>query len=165
MILIRAQLFLFVVTCLLSGQASAHGCWESERNPYNWLIYTESEWTSHSQAWSRIQPEEPTLWSLFWAHQTYKQEYQKASTLKNDKRKHCYIGCRIAQATSLEVSIYVGWLKESEDLADCNRKTYFELLDYQSTIEGAQHGAANSDPTECFNYCENYKAPKTRIEL
>ncbi len=145
--------------------AAADMCWERERNPYSEATYTEVEWYDHTQAWNALQPEEPSLLSLFWAHQTYKQELDTAKTLKNDKRKHCYIGCRIAQDTSLEVSTYVGWLKESEDLADCNRKTLFETLDYQSTIDGAQQGSLVSEPQECYDFCESYKAPKNRMEL
>ena len=162
----RNQVFLFTTFTLLSIFAQAQSaCWENERNPYSKNTYTEDEWYEHTQAWNELQPEEASLWSLFWAHQTYKQELDTANTLKNDKRKHCYIGCRITQDTSLEVSNYVGWLKESEDLADCNKKTLFEMLDYQSTIEGAEHGARVKSPEECYDFCEIYKAPKNRLEI
>jgi hypothetical protein len=155
----------FVFNSLVLMASAADMCWEQERNPYSKDRYTENEWHEHTQAWNERQPEEPGLLNLFWAHQTYKQELDTANSLKNDKRKHCYIGCRIAQDTSLEVSTYVGWLKESEDLTDCNRKTLFETLDYQSTIEGAQQGATNGDPESCYEFCQTYKAPKNRLEL
>ena len=155
----------FVFHFLVLMASASDMCWEQERNPYSKATYTEAEWQEHTQAWDERQPEEPSLLSLFWAHQTYKQELETANTLKNDKRKHCYIGCRIAQDTSLEVSTYVGWLKESEDLSDCNRKTLFETLDYQSTIEGAEQGSLVSEPQECYDFCESYKAPKNRLEL
>ncbi len=155
----------FVFHSVVLMAAAADMCWEQERNPYSKATYTETEWYEHTQAWNEREPEDPGLLSLFWAHQTYKHELETANSLKKDKRKHCYIGCRIAQDTSLEVGTYVGWLKESEDLADCNRNTLFETLDYQSTIEGAEHGATVKSPEECYDFCETYKAPKNRMEL
>jgi hypothetical protein len=155
----------FVFKTLVLMASANEMCWKQEINPYSKTTYQEAEWLKHSQAWNERQPEKPIFWSLFLAHQTYKQELETANTLNNDKRKHCYIGCRIAQDTSPEVSTYVGWLKESEDLTDCNRKTLFETLDHQSTIEGARQGALVREPQECYEFCTSYKAPKNRSEL
>lgn len=162
----KGPMIIFALHFILSlSHAQETGCWQEERNPYTKAIYTEAQWYEHIDAWNALQPPEPSLWSLFWAHQTYKQELDTANTLKNDKKKHCYIGCRIAQTTSLEVSTYVGWLKESEDITDCDRKTFFEMLDYQSTVDGALQGATDNDAQMCYDFCEAYKAPKNRIEL
>ena len=77
----------FVLNLLVLIASAADMCWEQERNPYSKATYTETEWQEHTQAWNERQPEEPSLLSLFWAHQTYKQELETANTLKNDKRK------------------------------------------------------------------------------
>jgi len=105
-----------IILTNVSAANASDMCWDNERNPYTKKAYTEADWFEHTERWNELMPEEASLWSLFWAHKTYKAELDTANNLKNDKRKHCYIGCRIAQDTSLAVSIYVGWLKESEDL-------------------------------------------------
>ncbi|MBY0386153.1 hypothetical protein K2X05_13420, partial [bacterium] len=128
-------------------------------------IYTEDQWYEHLEKWENKAPPSPGLLSLFKAHQTYKKELSTAQKLKNDKKKHCYIGCRIAQDTSLDVSTYVGWLKESEDIQDCDKKTFFEPLDFKSTVDGAEQAVVSSEPSFCFDYCQDYKAPQKRSEL
>ena len=92
-------------------------------------------------------------------------ELSTAQTLKNDKKKHCYIGCRIAQDTSVEISIYVGWLKESDDIQDCNKKTFFEPLDFESTLDGAEFAETSSSPMSCLEFCQDYTVPQNRSEL
>lgn len=140
-------------------------CWQREVDPYSGKLYSAESWNETLQLWDQQQPPQASLWSLFWAHQTYQKELAAAQTLNNDKRKHCFIGCRIAQETSIEVSIYVGWLKESEDLQDCDKETFFEPLDYQSTVDGALVAESSSDSRKCMDYCSTYKAPKVRLQL
>lgn len=148
------------------AEAEPSSCWDKELNPYTQSVYkSEDEWLHQRERWDALQPENVSLWSLFWAHQTYKKELSTAQTLKNDKRKHCYIGCRIAQEQSYEVSDYVGWFKESEDLQDCDKKTFFEPLDYQSTADGAKRGASSQDPQRCYEACAVYEAPQTRLNI
>lgn len=150
---------------LISPTHAQEACWEQETNPYSKAIYTEEQWHEHLENWETQAPPSPGLWSLFQAHQTYKKELSTAQKLKNDKKKHCYIGCRIAQDTSLEVSIYVGWLKESDDIQDCDKKTFFEPLDFESTVDGAEQAAVSSEPAFCYEFCQDYQTPQKRSEL
>lgn len=161
------MIFIFILNLLMSPHNSfaQSSCGETEINPYTGQVFGAEAWGETLDLWDRQQPPSASLWSLFWAHQVYQKELSEANTLKNDKRKHCYIGCRIAQETSIEVSTYVGWLKESEDLQDCDRKTFFEPLDYQSTVDGALHSEKAVDSQACMDYCRDYTAPKTRLEL
>ncbi len=160
-------LVLFVANLLLSSQLTfaQESCGETEINPYTGERFSSESWNETLELWDLQEPPSASLWSLFWAHQTYQKELVPTKTLKNDKRKHCYMGCRIAQETSIEVSVYVGWLKESEDLQDCDRKTFFEPLDYQSTIDGALVAMSSLESQACMDYCSAYKAPKVRLEL
>lgn len=160
------MLFTLQIFWLLSSSASAQeSCWQQEVNPYTKSLYTQNEWQDHVEKWEEHAPSSPSLWSLFKAHQTYKKELSAAEKLKNDKKKHCYLGCRIAQNTSFDVSTYVGWLKESEDLNDCDINTNFEPLDFASTVDGAAFAETNSSPISCFEFCQDYKAPQKRSEL
>lgn len=154
------SLFLSVLFPLTSSAAQPTACWAKEVNPISKKPYTEQQWMADLSRWQQQEPENPSLWQLFLAHQTYQDELDVTKKIKGDKRKHCYMGCRIAQTTSYEVSFYIGWLKESEDLQDCDKKTNFEPLDQQSTADGAAVGADSPTPQSCRDYCSSYKPPQ-----
>jgi hypothetical protein len=156
------SLLSFILIPTFGFAAQPPGCWTSEVSPVSKKIYSQTQWEQDLAQWLRLEPESPSLWSLFKAHQTYKKEQAAVKKIKGDKRKHCYIGCRIAQENSLEVSLYVGWLKESEDLQDCDKKTYFEPLDHQSTVDGAVVGSESQSPKICHEFCSAYK-PSERL--
>ena len=70
-----------------------------------------------------------------------------------DKSRHCYVGCRLAQKIDYRIAVYAGWEKERRDLNDCSHLTDFELKDYLATTYGAGIGRDQSQPESCRTEC------------
>ena len=134
--------------------ASEERCWRSEINPATKKIYaSEAAWHAELQRWKALEPKAPSLDQLFRAYEIYKSEKSAAQKLKNDKVKHCYIGCRIAQDLNFESARYVGWYKETQDLEDCKRNTRFEEKDYEATVFGANLQVTGKEA--CVDSCQS----------
>jgi hypothetical protein len=88
--------------------------------------------------WQMQEPTYPGALKLGRAYLLYKNLLSVLSKIKNDKVKHCYIGCEIAKNIDYITAEYTGWLKEDRDLKDCNPRTKFDFLDYLATINGAR---------------------------
>lgn len=139
---------------------SAHAqeaCFETEKNVSTKKMFTDEEWQIALADWESKEPADPGIFKLFDAYQVYQAELPTANKFKGDKRKHCYIGCRISQAVSHDTAVYTAWLKEKDDLTDCAKGTYFELRDYDITVQGADLGVNNKDPQHCFDECSLIK--------
>lgn len=130
--------FLFVLLLSFNIHADEERCWQNEINPATKRTYTSAAvWQAELDRWKTKEPKAPSLDQLFRAYEIYKNEKSAAQKLKNDKVKHCYIGCRIAQELNPQSAEYVGWYKEAQDLEDCERNTRFEEKDYEATLFGA----------------------------
>lgn len=68
---------------------------------------------------------------------------------RNDKVKHCYVGCLIARETNYATAVFAGWYKELLDASDCNRNTHFSFADQDATVGGALAAARSS----CEYFC------------
>lgn len=149
--------FFFLV--LISQTAFAQGeCFQSEVNPLTRKIYASSEvYTEHLREWTTLAPASPGLFVLAKAYGIYSREKDFTNKLKNDKRAHCYIGCRLSQEIDYRTAEYVGWLKEDRDLKDCKKATHFDSADYKATRVGATLGESQVDAEGCLKSCKlNY---------
>lgn len=130
-------------------------CFQDEINPETNLIYeNQASYNKDVDFWKSEKPPTPSLVALGVAYLIYKSELSEALKLGYDKREHCYMGCRIAQGTSINTAIYVGWKKESRDLNDCDASTDFDPLDFAATEVGAR--AATSieySQAACSKFC------------
>ena len=115
------------------------------------LFDSREEYASELDRWGHVSRPSVGPIDLFLAYRTYRSERAYAETLAIDKAKHCYIGCVIGIATSAKVADYVGWLKEFQDLTDCDPTTHFEDADSVATSRGARLGAR--DRSECSTLC------------
>lgn len=144
--------FLFV----FSPVALAQGvCEDVETHPESRQKMTAFEWQELTDEWAAEEPSNPGVLVLLAAYALYSLEKEKANSLRGDKRKHCYMGCRIARNVSVKAAVYAAWLKEYEDLTDCNPNTYFEWRDYEVTVNGAEAGASMGNTGNCYDYCRN----------
>lgn len=136
-----------------TASASTMACWQKENNPTTAKRYSSaSEYQAHLNFWAGKMPIIPNPLNLMNGYNLYKTELPKMRGLSNDKVKHCYIGCRIAQETSQNTANYMGWYKERQDLTDCNPNTRFEHQDYIATAYGAKIKTNSS--ADCVHTCE-----------
>lgn len=110
-----------------------------------------TEYNSELDRWNRESRPAVNPLDLFVAYNTYRKEKPVADRMAVDKDMHCYMGCVIALATSAKVTDYLGWLKEQQDLTDCDLATHFEDDDATATSQGARLGAR--DRKECSIVC------------
>lgn len=152
------KIFIAVAILFLSSTAFAQdACFEKEKNVLTKKIFTEKEWTTALDDWNAQEPTDPGILQLLFAWKVYNDELPTANKFKGDKRKHCYIGCRISQDVAFETAVYVAWYKEKEDLTDCAKGTLFELRDHDVTLQGAELGKQSTDPQFCFDECSGIK--------
>lgn len=152
--------FLFFLTISLFFSSSAFAqdlCFENEKNAETKVIFTEDEWTAAVVEWDAQEPQDPGILKLLAAWNVYKQESATTAKIKGDKRKHCYMGCRIAQSVSYETAVYVAWMKEKEDLTDCKASTLFEVRDFEVTVDGADLAKDSSKKNYCLEQCQQIK--------
>ncbi|MCC6138541.1 MAG: hypothetical protein IT287_07900, partial [Bdellovibrionaceae bacterium] len=119
--------------------------------------FTEEAWNATLEDWNSLEPLDPGFLQLFYAWDLYNKEEAIVAKIKGDKRKHCYMGCRIAQQVSLDTAIYVAWYKEKKDLTDCKANTYFEVRDHEVTLQGAELGQVSAEPQYCMDECNAIK--------
>lgn len=152
------SLSLLFVTFLMTQQAFAQACFSSEIDPRtNKIFASDDVYQTTVKDWLSREPRHPGLFDLYAAYGVYKSEQSVAQSLGNDKRAHCYMGCRITQKTNYETTEYVGWLKEDRDIKDCKKGTRFEYADFDATIVGGQKGQSEVDAEGCISTCKrNY---------
>lgn len=149
-----ALILLFSLSSLVQAQES---CALEEIDSTTKKHFTEQQWDQQLEQWMSEEPASPGLLRLGLAFAVYTNEKPKTKKLRGDKRKHCYMGCRISQELGYETAEYVAWLKEHEDLTDCNGSTYFEIRDFEVTVYGAELGQTSKDPAFCIQECNQIK--------
>lgn len=138
---------------------AAAACWQQEVNPQTKQRYTsQQQYQTHLNQWNARMPIIPNPLNLLNAYNLYKSELPNLKNLSNDKVKHCYIGCRVAQATSQNTANYMGWYKELQDLTDCKPNTHFENQDYIATVQGAR--IQTKSKSVCVSACEQTWNPR-----
>ena len=132
--------------------SSSTACYLHEIDSRTNQIYISSkEYASELARWKQVPRPAVGPIDLLTAYRVYRSEKSYAETLGTDKAMHCYMGCVIGVATSAKVTDYVGWLKEYQDLTDCDPATHFEDADSAATSRGARLGAR--DKSECSKLC------------
>lgn len=127
-------------------------CWQKEENPANKTPYTSYwEWESDVSQWQKKQKPQLNVVKLLKAFKIFKAERDKANSFGNDKKAHCYVGCRISQGTDFKTARFVAWFKEIQDLTDCKMESHFEIADYDATLVGAEAG--NEKAADCEVIC------------
>jgi hypothetical protein len=102
--------------------------------------------------WIKIQPALPSWQKLADIETTANEARDYARTKSgNDKIRHCFAGCYVAQKLDYPSAVLVGWFKELSDASDCSKNTSFEKKDYDATILGARAGSADKD---CESTCK-----------
>lgn len=151
-------IFLFTATAMAQSGESARlisasaTCYLHEIDSRTNQAYASREaYDSELARWQHMPRPSVGPIDLLTAYRAYRNEKSYAETLGTDKATHCYMGCVIGIATSAKVTDYVGWLKEYQDLTDCDSTTHFEDADGIATSRGARLGAR--DKTECSNLC------------
>lgn len=147
--------FLLICFATTPSWAQAKACHEQEYNEESRKVFSSrDEYADAIRAWKARAPDTPHPIALWRAYNIYKKEHHKALSLGNDKRAHCYIGCRISQDIDFPTADYVGWYKEERDLSDCNRRTHFDEIDYIATIKGAEIGKQQHESSTCERACK-----------
>jgi len=150
-------LFILLSVSFTSSAFAQNACYDNETNVKTKKAYSEDQWNMEIADWGTQEPKDPGVINLFAAWKVYKNKAATVKKIKGDKRKHCYMGCRIAQDVSLETAIYVAWLKENDDLTDCEKSTLFEHRDFEVTVEGAELSKESSDKQHCLDECSKIK--------
>ena len=140
---------LFFGPTALAAAPTAPDCWRQEgfasREAHSRQV---SQWASEAVPF-------PGPLDAYAAYRIGKDERDFAlDRLKNDKKAHCYMGCRIAQDVNFQTAQWAGWKKEDKDLRDCNPATHFEVMDYQVTVIGAHLGLSASSVDDCLRRCD-----------
>lgn len=148
------SLLVFIFGFGVLSVAHAHGpqCFENEVNPRTQQRYeSAAQWQSDVDAWEQRGRGFAGPLNLFWSFTSYVREKKQAESFGSDKAAHCYIGCVIARSTRAEVADYIGWLKEQQDLVDCDPETHFEEADAVATSWGGMLEARSRE--ECQAQC------------
>jgi hypothetical protein len=127
-------------------------CWQAER------FESEEAYRMQAESWQELKQRVgirfPGPFDALTAYQVVQKETDFAQKhFKNDKKVHCYFGCRIAQETNFSTARWAGWEKERRDLQDCDSSTRFELADYEATFMGAEQGLKFESPQGCLDFC------------
>jgi hypothetical protein len=165
--MLRLLTFTFISLSLLNFSVAYEAC-ENEINVTikktkqgKNTVLSEEEWHTEYQSLAAQEPYAPSKLVLGYAYWIYTSEEEWAAKYKNsqDKKKHCFMGCRLAKSVSLSTATYLAWYKEYQDLTDCDAKTFFDLEDQVATIFGAEYGVSGAvaDSEDCFNYCNANK--------
>lgn len=137
--------FILIFVFLLAPNAFAEECLEITEQQMN--------------AWKAVRPDMPGFTDLLKAKKIIDAEKSYSLKLGNDKRAHCYLGCRISEDVNFETADFVAWQKEYNDATDCNQNTHFEIADYDATIKGARRGSSKKlvkirTKKLCTDYCK-----------
>lgn len=145
----------FSFTVMASAAGAAEACFTQEFNPTtNKVFASQADYDAALSDWQFRAPTSPGLFSLARAYAVYNKEKATAQQITNDKRAHCYVGCRISQDVDFRTAEYVGWLKEDRDIKDCNKGSHFDAADFDATVVGAQLGQSQMDATGCMAACK-----------
>ncbi|MBX3017354.1 MAG: hypothetical protein KF767_05655 [Bdellovibrionaceae bacterium] len=150
-------LVLFILAFALPAFAEEPACYQNEIDPATRKLYRdEAPYQADLEALLASEPTRPGMYTLYRAYNLSKAETPNANALKNDKRAHCYIGCRLANDISVEAAEYAAWYKEHRDLTDCQKASRFEPQDILATQVGIRLGEQNvphADKAFCQRTC------------
>lgn len=128
---------LLFVLAIWSGVAHAAECFENELDPHTDRPYqNQAQWEADIQELWAPNPPIPWIFDLMKGREVAEKESKER--VGSDKRRHCYVGCRIANVVNYDVAVYAGYFKEDQDLKDCKRSTRYEPEDLAATILGAE---------------------------
>ncbi|MBK9323810.1 MAG: hypothetical protein IPM97_12850 [Bdellovibrionaceae bacterium] len=147
-------LIFFIGLMTQTSVAETLQCFQIEEDPKRLGPYsTQLQYQLAKDEWRDETPGLSNPIELAFAYRVYRIEKNKAEALGIDKTAHCFIGCRVAQETSLQTAAYVGWLKEQRDLGDCKAESHFDKEDYLATIKGALMAATLRTGADCADSC------------
>jgi hypothetical protein len=130
-------------------EARAGACWQEEGFASEW------EYQKQITDWQNEAVPFPGPLDAYSAYRIYKQEARMAQDfLRNDKKVHCYMGCRMTQEANFATAQWAGWEKERRDLSDCNANSHFEVMDYTATVVGAHLGTQTQGRDACLKVCD-----------
>ncbi|MCB9072241.1 MAG: hypothetical protein H6623_01370 [Bdellovibrionaceae bacterium] len=151
------KLFTFIFITVITSLASADSaCFASEINVLTKKPFSKDDWLQANQQWQDSEPEAPGILEVIGAWHTYKTELSKTKKMKSDKLKHCYMGCVIAKNTSYKAAVYAAWYKEKTDLNDCDKTSFFEVKDYESTVFGSELANSAKSSMDCQSLCQEH---------
>jgi len=149
---------LFLTLFSFAIASAAPACYTQENDPQTKRPYqNEAQWQADREALWQKAPASPSLLQLYRGYQVARLASAEKG-LGSDKRKHCYVGCRIAAEVSFQVAEYAGYYKEDKDLTDCNPRTQFDFNDINATVIGAEIAARNpgrADQEYCKQQCRS----------
>jgi hypothetical protein len=150
---LRLQLQAMICALILSSGAfaSATGeeCFRSEIDPSTKRVYqNKAQWDADQKAIWALAAGPPNPFRLLRGYEVSMSESKNSKGMGSDKRKHCYVGCRIADEVGHDVAIFAGIYKEDRDITDCRTKTLFDPADLEATILGADLAKRNADRSD-----------------
>lgn len=137
--------------------AFADDCYLHEIDPQTKRVYqNEAQWKADQDKLWAAAPPSPSLYRLKKGYDVAISESGISRGIGSDKRKHCYVGCRIANDVGHDVAVFAAYYKENKDLLDCNSKTHYDLADIPATVRGADLAMASKSPADkdyCWKEC------------
>lgn len=157
--ILQIAIMVGIVTVSSLAFASSEGsaCYQSEIDPSTKRVYqNKAQWDADKKAIWASAPSSLNPFRLARGYDVSVLESKNAKGIGSDKRKHCYVGCRITDEVGHDIAIYAGIYKEDRDLTDCKIKTLFDPADLDATILGAdlaKNNSARSDAEFCRSAC------------
>lgn len=148
-----SQIFpvLIFISISLVARADNKECYLYEIDPHTKKVYqNRAQWEADRKALWNQTPEMPDILSLQAGYAVGVRESARSKGMGSDKRKHCYVGCRIAAEVSYEVAVYAAYYKENRDISDCDPNSRFEWEDIAATERGAKIAQKQSRPSPAF---------------
>jgi hypothetical protein len=140
-----------------SAQSSGSDCFLSEIDPSTKKVYqNKAQWDADLKGIWDSAPISRNPFLLFRGYEVSIVESRNAKGIGSDKRKHCYVGCRIAEEVGYDIAIYAGIYKEDLDLTDCKISTRFDRSDLLATLVGAgiaKESPGRADAAFCRSQC------------
>lgn len=148
------KFLLFILFFSISvSHSKSQVCYLSEPYPYSSRNFeTQKEYDFYVNYWKEFEPQQPNPLLLLRGWLIAKEASQFArQNFADDKKMHCYVGCKVSQNASFQTAVYAGWLKEYQDLTDCKSNSGFSPDDYEATIVGGRAGTNKT--SNCLNFC------------
>jgi hypothetical protein len=131
-------------------------CYRHEIDPHTGRFYqNRTQWEADRVELWKSAPPAPSFFRRWQGYKVAMVESPNSHGIGSDKRKHCYVGCRIAAVVGPDVAEYAAYYKEDKDILDCSSQTHFDLMDIKATMAGAllatipEKSDANFCRTEC----------------
>jgi hypothetical protein len=152
----KAALIALFFPILSFADTSKGDCYRNEIDPHTRRFYeNRAQWEADRAELWRLAPSAPSFYRRWQGYKVAMAESVSSRGIGSDKRKHCYVGCRIAAQVGADVAEYAAYYKEDKDILDCNPQTHFDLTDITATMAGASLAIIpeRSDPGFCRAEC------------